>query len=333
MSYPFKMPDGVILDESTVTPTYGKFTVQPLERGFGVTLGNSFRRVLLSSLSGAAITAIKIDGILHEFTTVPGVVEDVTDIILNLKKVRIKMDTEKPVEKAELSLTGPGNFTAKDIQEAAADLQILNPDLHIATLNEGAKLNIELRFGVGRGYVPSNEQKIEDQTIGVIPIDSIFSPIRNVKYFVENVRIGERNDYEKLTIEVTTDGSITPEEALSQAAQILSKHVQMFIHFETSPEEKEEEVKYDAETERIRKILMTSVDDLELSVRSHNCLKQANIETVGDLVSKTEQELLKFRNFGRKSLSELSEIVSNLGLEFGMDVDKYLKSDSGNNSE
>ena len=333
MSYPFKMPDGVILDESTVTPTYGKFTVQPLERGFGVTLGNSFRRVLLSSLSGAAITAIKIDGILHEFTTVPGVVEDVTDIILNLKKVRIKMDTEKPVEKAELSLTGPGNFTAKDIQEAAADLQILNPDLHIATLNEGAKLNIELRFGVGRGYVPSNEQKIEDKTIGVIPIDSIFSPIRNVKYFVENVRIGERNDYEKLTIEVTTDGSITPEEALSQAAQILSKHVQMFIHFETSPEEKEEEVKYDAETERIRKILMTSVDDLELSVRSHNCLKQANIETVGDLVSKTEQELLKFRNFGRKSLSELSEIVSNLGLEFGMDVDKYLKSDSGNNSE
>ncbi len=327
MNYPFiKIPDGVILEESTATETYGKFSVQPLERGYGVTLGNSFRRVLLSSLTGAAITAVKIEGILHEFTTVPGVVEDVTEIILNLKKVRMKMGDEK-VEKTTISLEGPCEFTAKDIQDATPDIKILNPDLHIAILNEGSKLNMELRFGLGKGYVPASEQVIPDQTIGIIPIDSIFSPIRNVKYNVENVRIGERNDYEKLTLEITTDGSITPEDALSSCAQIFKDHVKLFIHFEVEKEEEEEEIKVDAETERIRKILMTSVDDLELSVRSHNCLKAANIETLGELVRREESELLKFRNFGRKSLSELSEIVENYGLEFGMDVDKYLKDD------
>ncbi len=332
MSYPFiKMPDGVILEEATATETYGKFTVQPLERGYGVTLGNSFRRVLLSSLTGAAITAIKVDGILHEFTTVPGVVEDVTEIILNLKKVRMRM-SENVVEKTKISLKGPGEFTAKDIQDATPDIEILNPDLHIATLNEDAKLEMEIRFGLGKGYVPANEQNIPDQTIGLIPIDSIFSPIRNVNYKVENVRIGEKNDYEKLTLEVETDGSISPEDALSSCAQILKDHVKLFINFEVEQEEEEEETKVDAETERIRKILMTSVDDLELSVRSHNCLKAANIQTLGELVSKEESELLKFRNFGRKSLSELSEIVENYGLQFGMDVDKYLKDDKSKNN-
>ncbi|RMD50812.1 MAG: DNA-directed RNA polymerase subunit alpha [Ignavibacteria bacterium] len=324
MSYPFiKLPDGVILEEATATNTYGKFTVQPLERGFGVTLGNSFRRVLLSSLTGAAITAIKIEGVLHEFTTVPGVVEDVTEIVLNLKKVRMKI-LDKKSEKLEISVSGPCDLTAQALQDACADIEIMNPDQHIATLNEGAKLNMEVRFAVGKGYVPSNMQQIPDQTIGIIPIDSIFTPIKNVKYDVENVRIGESNEFEKLTLEVTTDGTISPDDALSSCAQILKDHVQLFINFEVEQEEEQVESVEDAETERLRKILLTSVDDLELSVRSHNCLKAANIKTLGDLVRRDESEMLKFRNFGRKSLSELSDIVDNYGLEFGMDVDKII---------
>ena len=324
MSYPFiKMPDGLVLDEQTATETYGKFVIQPLERGFGVTLGNSLRRVLLSSLTGAAITAIKVEGVLHEFTSIPGVVEDVTEIILNLKQVRMKIINKK-ANKIELTLKGPGDFTAKDLQDASSEVEILNPDLHIATLNDDANIAVELRIGFGKGYVPGGEQKIQDQTIGMIPIDSIFTPIKNVKYYVENVRIGERNDYEKLAIEVTTDGSITPEDALSSAATILKDHVNLFINIDVEQEEDKVESEKDAETERIRKILITSVDDLELSVRSHNCLKAANIKTLGDLVRKDENEMLKFRNFGRKSLAELIDIVDNYGLEFGMDVDKYI---------
>ncbi len=325
MSYPFiKLPDGVILEETTATTTYGKFTVQPLERGFGVTLGNSFRRVLLSSLTGAAITAVKIEGVLHEFTTIPGVVEDITEVILNLKKVRMKI-VDKKSEKLELSIAGPGEVTAQNLQDVCADIEILNPEQHIASLNDGAKFNMEVRFGVGKGYVPSNQQQIADQTIGIIPIDSIFTPIKNVKYFVENVRIGESNEYEKLTLEINTDGTIAPDDALSSCAQILKDHVQLFINFEVEQEEEKVESVEDAETERLRKILLTSVDDLELSVRSHNCLKAANIKTLGDLVRRDESEMLKFRNFGRKSLSELSEIVDNYGLVFGMDVDRYIK--------
>lgn len=331
MSYPFiKMPDGVVLEEATSTNTYGKFVISPLERGFGVTLGNSFRRVLLSSLTGAAITAIKVDGVLHEFATVPGVVEDVTDFILNLKQVRMKILNKKTAS-IELSLVGPKEFTAQDLQDACPDIEILNPDLHLATLSESAKFTIELRLGFGKGYVPSNEQKIADQTIGIIPIDSIFTPIRNVHYDVENVRIGERNDYEKLTLEVTTDGSMTPEEALSSSGKILKDHINMFINFDVEPEEEKVESEKDAEAERLRKILTTSVDDLELSVRSHNCLKAANIKSLGDLVRRDENEMLKFRNFGRKSLAELVEIVENYGLEFGMDVDKYVNDNSDNN--
>lgn len=324
MSYPFiKMPDGVILDESNATETYGKFVIQPLERGFGVTLGNAFRRVLLSSLTGSAFTAIKIDGVLHEFTTIPGVVEDVTEVILNLKQVRMK-NLSKKTGCFEMTLNGPLSFTAKDLQEHCNEIEILNPEQHIATLNDDAKLTLEFRFGIGKGYVPGNEQKIADQTIGIIPIDSIFTPIKNVKYEIENVRIGERNDYEKLSLEVTTDGSITPEEALSGGGKVLKDHINMFINFDVEPEEDKIESEKDAETERIRKILITSVDDLELSVRSHNCLKAANIKTLGDLVKRDENEMLKFRNFGRKSLAELVEIVENYNLEFGMDVDKYI---------
>lgn len=331
MSYPFiKMPDGVTLDEASSNERFGRFFIQPLERGFAVTLGNGLRRVLLSSLTGAAINAIKVEGVLHEFSTIPGVVEDVTEIILSLKKVRMRIVNKKATG-CEISLTGAKEFKAADIQKACPDIEVLNPDLHIARLNADAKLNMELRFGLGKGYVPSTEQKIPEMTIGTIPIDSIYTPIVNVRYDVENVRIGERNDFEKLTLEVQTDGSITPEEAVSNSAKILKDHIQMFINFDAEPEEEKVESEKDAESERLRKILTTSVDDLELSVRSHNCLKAANIKTLSDLVKRDESEMLKFRNFGRKSLAELIEIVENYGLEFGMDVDKYLKDKPENN--
>ena len=331
MSYPFiKMPDGVILDEASSTETYGKFTIQPLERGFGVTLGSSFRRILLSSLTGAAITAIKIDGVLHEFTSIPGVVEDVSEIILNLKKVRMRV-INKQTSKLELTLNGSGTFKASELQNSCPDIEILNPDLHIATLNDGAKLTMEVRFGFGKGYVPAAKQNIADQTIGIVPIDSIFTPIENVRYDIDNVRIGESNEYEKLSLEVVTDGSITPEEAMSGAGVIIRDHINMFINFDVEQEEDKVDNEKDLEFERIRKILITSVDDLELSVRSHNCLKAANIKTMGDLVRKDESEMLKFRNFGRKSLAELMEIVEVYNLEFGMDVDKYINDKSDNN--
>jgi DNA-directed RNA polymerase subunit alpha len=330
MSYPFiKMPDGVVLDDSS-TENFGRFIVQPLERGFGVTLGNALRRVLLSSLTGAAINAVKIEGVLHEFTTIPGVVEDVTELILNLKKVRMRVENKK-VTACEISLTGSKEFKAGDIQKYCPDIEILNPELHIARLNSDAKLNMELHFGIGKGYVPSTEQKIPEATIGTIPIDSIYTPIVNCRYDVENVRIGEKNDFEKLSLEVQTDGSMTPEEALSSSAKILKDHIQMFINFDAEPEEEKVENEKDAEAERIKKILLTSVDDLELSVRSHNCLKAANIKNLSDLVRKDESEMLKFRNFGRKSLAELIEIVDTHGLEFGMDVDKYIKDKPENN--
>lgn len=324
MSYPFiKMPENVILEESSSTDSYGKFIVKPLERGFGVTLGNTFRRILLSSIAGAAITAIKIDGILHEFTSVPGVSEDVTEIILNLKKVRIKILNNKTT-KMELSLNGAQKFTAKDLQEQCPDIEVLNPDQYIATLNENAKFTMELRFGFGKGYVSSVDQNVADKTIGLIAIDSIYTPLTKVTYDIKNVRIGESNDYEQLSLEIYTDGSITPEDALSNAGQILRDHINLFINFDLEQEEQSVEPEIDHETERIKKILLTGVDDLELSVRSHNCLKSADIKTLGDLVRKDENEMLKFRNFGRKSLSELTEIVENYGLDFGMDVDKFI---------
>lgn len=319
-----KMPETVVLNEADYTNTFGSFSLQPLERGFGVTLGNSIRRVLLSSLPGSAITSVKFGGVLHEFTTIEGVVEDVSEIILNLKQVRMKLLSKKPT-KIDLSFSGAGKWTAADIQKAGNEIEILNPDLHIATFNKSAKLEVELRIGKGKGYVPASENIQPDQTIGVIPIDSIFTPIKNVKFEVENVRIGDKNDFEKLTMEISTDGSITPDDALTQAAKILREHVQLFINFDIEQEEEQAVVPKDSEAERLKRILTTKVDDLELSVRSHNCLKAANIRTIGDLVRRDESEMLKFRNFGRKSLAELMEIVENLGIEFGMDVEKYLK--------
>lgn len=322
-----KMPEAVVLDESTYTNTYGKFFLQPLERGYGVTLGNSLRRVLISSLSGAAIVSVKFSGVLHEFTTIEGVVEDVSEIILNLKQVRMKLLSKKP-NKIDISFNDQEEWTAADIQKASNEIEILNPEQHIATLNKDLKLDVEIQVGKGVGYVPAAENVTPDQTIGVIPIDSIFTPIKNVKYDVGNVRIGDKADYEKLTLEVSTDGSITPDDALTQAAKVLREHVQLFINFDIEQEEEQVVVPKDTESERIKKILLTPVDDLELSVRSHNCLKAANIKNLAELVRRDEAEMLKFRNFGRKSLSELMEIVENMGLEFGMDVDKYIKEES-----
>jgi DNA-directed RNA polymerase subunit alpha len=322
-----KMPEAVVLDEANYTNSFGRFALQPLERGYGVTLGNSLRRVLLSSLQGSAITSVKFSGVLHEFTTIEGIVEDVSEIILNLKQVRMKFLSKKP-NKIDISLVGPGEWTAGDIQKSSNEVEILNPTLHIATLNKNAKVEVEIRVGKGVGYVPASENIVPDQTIGVIPIDSIFTPIKVVKYDVENVRIGDKNDYEKLTLEISTDGSITPDDALTQAAKILREHVQLFINFDIEQEEEQNVSQKDSETERIKKILLTPVDDLELSVRSHNCLKAANIKNLAELVRKDEQEMLKFRNFGRKSLAELMEIVETLGLDFGMNVDKYIKEDS-----
>jgi DNA-directed RNA polymerase subunit alpha len=322
-----KMPEAVVLDESSFSNTFGRFILQPLERGYGTTLGNSLRRVLLSSLPGAAITSVKFSGVLHEFTTIEGVVEDVSEIILNLKQVRMKLLSKKP-EKISLSFNGQGDWTAANIQKASNEVEILNPDLHIATLNSKAKFDVEIRVGKGVGYVTASENVAPDQTIGVIPVDSIFTPIKNVKYDVENVRISDKNDFDKLTLEITTDGSITPDDALTQAAKTLREHIQLFINFDMEPEEEQAVSQKDSETDRIKKILLTNVDDLELSVRSHNCLKAANIKNLAELVRKDEQEMLKFRNFGRKSLAELMEIVENLGLEFGMDVDKYIKDET-----
>jgi len=324
MTWPnLQMPENVELEESSYSSTFGRFIVQPLERGFGTTIGNALRRVLLSSLPGAAITMIKIDGVHHEFSTIPGVIEDASEIILNLKEVRFKLINKKP-DRVLLELKGPHEFKAGDIQNGTTDFEILNPDHHLATLNKGAEIKIELRIGRGHGYVPAEENKIPDMPLGSIPIDAIYTPIKNVSYRVENMRVQQRIDYEKLFMEITTDGSVTPDDALTYAGKILRDHVNLFINFDIKPEVDEEPVEIDEEALRIRKLLKMSVDELELSVRSYNCLMAANIKTIGDLVRRDEQEMLKFRNFGRKSLQELTQILEEKGLRFGLDVEKYL---------
>jgi DNA-directed RNA polymerase subunit alpha len=318
----FQMPEAVEIDETTHTDTYGKFLIQPLERGYGVTIGNSLRRVLISSLQGAAIVSARLDGVLHEFSTIPGVAEDMTEIVLNLKQVRFKLLNKKP-DKVVLHLRGPKEFTARDIQIGNNDFEVLNPEHHIATLNRDAEVKLELQVRRGRGYVPAEENRPADAPIGLIPLDAIFSPVRNVTYTIENTRVGQRIDYEKLTLEIWTDGSITPDDALTFAARTLRDHIQLFINFDVKPE-KEEEEDIDEETLHIRKLLRKPVEELELSVRSANCLKEARVRTIADLVRRDEPDMLKFKNFGRKSLVELNEILKVKGLHFGMDVDRYL---------
>jgi DNA-directed RNA polymerase subunit alpha len=315
------MPKQLVPDPSS-NDRYGKFVIEPLERGFGNTLGNALRRVLLSSLQGASITAVRIEGALHEFTTLPGVIEDVTEIVLNLKQVRLKLHGDGP-KKGYFEVRGKGELRAGDMQ-VDGEVKILNPDLHVATLNKDGDLRMEVEINSGRGYVSADQHAQTDRPIGVIPVDSLFSPVTKVNYAVESTRIGQRIDFDRLVIEVWTDGSILPSDAVAVAAKILRDHFALFIHFE-EPIEEEVEEEVNEDVMRVRTQLEKSVDELELSVRSSNCLRAAEIKTIGELVQKSEAEMLKYRNFGRKSLKEIQDILGEMGLHFGMNVSPYVQ--------
>jgi len=302
-----------------LTLTYGKFTARPLERGFGLTLGNSLRRILLSSLQGAAITAIKVDNVLHEFSTIPGVTEDMTDIVLNLKQVRLKLH-EGDNDVIRIDASGAGEIKAKDLI-TSGKIEILNPEQHIATLGTEAKLKADLTVRTGKGYVPAEENKRPDDPVGTIPIDSIFSPIIRCNYGVTNARVGQRTDYDRLTMEVWTNGSIRPDDAVAYAAKILKEQLQIFINFEEVEEPIYEESREDKP--KLNENLYRRVDELELSVRSANCLQNANIKYIGELCQKSEAEMLKTKNFGRKSLNEIKQILSEMGLSLGMKVENF----------
>ena len=291
---------------------YAKFVCEPLERGYGITLGNSLRRILLSSLPGAAITSIKVDGVQHEFTTIPGIVEDVVEIILNLKNVRLKIhDNEE--KNLRIDVDGEGEVTAADIV-GDANVEVLNPDLHICTIAEGGKLHMELTANRGRGYNPSSKNKNPNQPIGVIAIDSIYTPVKKVNFYVENTRVGHITDYDKLTIELWTDGSLNPDEALSLAAKVMNEHLALFI--DLSEATKNTEIMVEKEESKKEKVLETTIEELDLSVRSYNCLKRAGIINVEDLTNKTEEDMMKVRNLGRKSLEEVTNKLHSLGLDF-----------------
>jgi DNA-directed RNA polymerase subunit alpha len=313
----FQRPKRIELDQGSQSETYGRFIAEPLERGFGVTIGNALRRVLLSSLPGAAVTAVKIQGVFHEFSTIPGVLEDTTEIILNLKEMILKMHVEGP-KQLTLHATSPGDVYARDIT-TDADVEILNPDLHIATLNKEAVLEIVMDVQLGRGYVPAESHAWDIIDPQVIPIDAVFSPIRKVAFHVESTRVGQSTDYDRLILDVYTNGSIVPEDAVAQAAKILRDHLQIFVNFHDEPVVETPEI--GEEQQRLLENLNRSVDELELSVRSYNCLKNANIRTIGELVQKNESEMLKTRNFGRKSLNEIKEILASMGLGLGMNLE------------
>ena len=319
----FEMPKRLTKDESTASGTYAKFTAEPFETGFGHTIGNSLRRLLLSSLEGAAITSIKIDGAMHEFTTIEGVVEDVTDVILNLKKVLFKAHSRDP-QTVVLSVNKEGAVTAADIS-VNQNLEVVNPKQLICTLDKKKKLLMELEVRVGRGFCPGDENKKIDQAIGVIAIDSLFSPVVRVRYNVESARVGQRTDYDRLLMEIWTDGRVSPDDALTQASAILQHHLDVFVGYDKNAVEFEEVAdKQDDEKARQRKLLNMSVNEIELSVRAANCLNNANITTVGQLAMKTEAEMLKYRNFGKKSLNEIKDKLTSLGLSLGINIDPAL---------
>ena len=320
----FQKPDKVLMLEAD--NFFGKFEFRPLEPGYGVTVGNALRRILLSSLEGFAITSIRIDGVKHEFSTIPGVIEDVTNVILNLKKVRFKQVVEEiENEKVTITVSGTDVFKAGDIGKSLTGFEVLNPDLVICHLDSSASFQIDITINKGRGYVPADENRNPADDVNVIPIDSIYTPIRNVKYSVENFRVEQKTDYEKLILEITTDGSIHPKEALKEAAKILIYHFMLFsdekITLETNDADGNEE--FDEEVLHMRQLLKTKLVDMDLSVRALNCLKAADVETLGDLVQFNKTDLLKFRNFGKKSLTELDDLLANLNLSFGTDISKY----------
>lgn len=320
----FQKPDKVLMLEAD--NHFGKFEFKPLEPGYGITIGNALRRILLSSLEGFAISSIRIDGVRHEFDTIPGVKEDVTNIILNLKKVNLKQTVEDTdFEKATITVSGQEEFTAGDISKVLSGFEVLNPDLVICHLDPSASFTIDLTINKGRGWVPAEENRNANDAIDVLAIDSIYTPIQNVKYTVENFRVDQKTDYDKLTLEITTDGSILPKDALKEAAKILIYHFMLFsdekITLETDEADGEEE--FDEEVLHMRQLLKSKLVDMDLSVRALNCLKSAEVETLGELVVFNKTDLLKFRNFGKKSLTELDELLANLGLSFGMDISKY----------
>jgi DNA-directed RNA polymerase subunit alpha len=314
----FQKPKRLATDTETLTDKYGHFWAQPFERGFGTTIGNALRRVLLSSIEGAAVTAVKIEGVLHEFQSIPGVVEDATDIILNLKQIPFRLNGDAP-KAIYLRADQPGVVTSGMI-EADADVEVLDKDVYIATISEGGKLDMEMRLKKGRGYVSADKNFDEDLGLGFIPIDSVHSPVRKCNYSVEAARLGQITDYDKLAIEIWTNGSVTPADALGLAAKLLKDHMNIFINFEEELEASKEQAD---KPERINENLNRSVEELELSVRSYNCLKNANIQTIGELVQKSEAEMLKTKNFGRKSLNEIKEILASMGLSLGMKIDEH----------
>lgn len=318
-----QIPKSYIKDEGSSDNThYGKFVVEPLERGFGTTLGNSMRRVLLSSLTGAAVVSVRFKNVLHEFSTIPGVAkEDVAEIILNLKKLRFNLKVEEPVV-MKLDVQGEGAVTAENFEDHP-DCEILTKEQRICTINDNADLNLEITVAPGRGYKTAELNKRESDPIGVIPVDANFSPVKKVNFKIENTRVGQRIDYDRLELEVWTDGSITPEDALAYSAKLLQNHYQIFVNFEGELAPAEEANYEDSEKKRIRELLKMRVDELELSVRSSNCLRLANIHTIEDLVKNKESDILKYKNFGRKSLVELNEILHTMGLSFGMDLGLY----------
>ena len=309
-------------DKDSLTDTYGKFVLQPLERGYGVTVGNALRRVLLTSLPGAAITNVKVEGVLHEFSTITGVKEDMADIIQNLKSVRFKL-SDSDVDNVKLSLKGKKVFTAADIQKATDQFEVLNQDQYITEINSNGKMDIELRIGVGKGYIPSEENELPNAPIGTLAMDSIFNPVTKVTYNVQPVP-GATDPIEILSIEIETDGSVTPQDAISYSATVLMDHLKL-VEAIAKPEVLEVTEKISEEIIQVRNLLNLTIDEMELSVRSHNCLQAAGIKHIYELVSKEESEMLKYKNFGRKSLTELVEKLDDMGISFGMDVDKYLK--------
>jgi DNA-directed RNA polymerase subunit alpha len=313
----FQKPKRLVANTESLTDRYGMFTAQPFQRGFGTTIGNSLRRVLLSSIEGAAITAVRIEGVEHEFSPIPGVVEDATDIILNLKQIPFKIMGEG-VKTVRLSADQAGEVFSGQIQ-TDQDVEVLDRNVHIATIGEGGKLNIEMRLKTGSGYVSADKNFDEDLALGYIPIDSVHSPVRKVNFTVEAARLGQMTDYDKLTLEVWTNGAVSPQDAIGYAAKLLKDHMAIFINFEELPEAAEETTEHSLD--KMGEQLNRSVEELELSVRSYNCLKNANIQTIGELVQKTEAEMLRTKNFGRKSLNEIKEILSSMGLSLGMKVD------------
>jgi len=320
----FQLPKRLDCDESTYTNTYGKFFAAPFEKGFGVTLGNSLRRVLLSSIEGSAVTSVKIGTVSHEFSTIPGVLEDVTEIILNIKSLILNSHSKIP-KTIHIKKHAKGQLKAKDI-EADDTIEIINPDLHIATLTKDTKFQMEMEVARGRGYVPAELNKKEDHPVGMVAIDSIFSPVRKVNYYTENTRVGQRTDYDKLILEVWTNGALTPKDAMLYASNILQRHLDIFVNFGQLPEEIEEEPEMSKDEVVLYEKLRLPISELELSVRSSNCLREANIKTIAELVKKTEDEMLGFKNFGKKSLTEIKELLAGMGLALGIQVDaKKLK--------